>query len=112
MKLVVLLCAVLFFCAFAEDEHVITLDATNLESVIREGSFSNAIFVVREIAGNIVVEFYAPWCGFCKKLAPEWEKAAKILKDKNFNLRLAKYDANAEENKELAKRFAFLKRRF
>ncbi|VFQ93765.1 unnamed protein product [Cuscuta campestris] len=48
-----------------------------------------------------IVEFFAPWCGHCKKLAPEWKKAAKNLQGK---VKLGHVDCDAE--KTLMSRFS------
>lgn len=41
---------------------------------------------------DVFIEFYAPWCGHCKKLQPTFEQVAKELKDVD-GIRVAQIDA-------------------
>ena len=59
------------------------------ESVVTLNSQSELDEFVKS-AELTLVEFYAPWCGHCKKLTPEYEKAAKDLLNHDPVIRLAK----------------------
>ncbi|KAI7685875.1 Protein disulfide-isomerase A4 [Sarcoptes scabiei] len=72
------------------EEAVITLNEINFQSTIDSEQL-------------ILVEFYAPWCGHCKRLKPEYERAAKRLKQIENPIKLAKIDATVEKN--LASKF-------
>ena len=51
--------------------------------------------MARHVAKNtipVVVDFWAAWCGPCKTMAPEFEKAAQAMEP---NVRFAKLDTEA-----------------
>jgi len=63
---------------------------------------SNFDKVVLDNSKDVLVEFYAPWCGHCKSLAPIYEKVAHAFKTEN-NCIVAK--VNADEHKDLGSKY-------
>ncbi|KNA13611.1 hypothetical protein SOVF_115100 [Spinacia oleracea] len=73
-----------------DEKDVVVLTKTNFDEFINNNKY-------------VMVEFYAPWCGYCRQLVPEYAAAATELKEGGSDVVVAKVDAIQES--ELADKF-------
>ncbi|KAM3968446.1 protein disulfide-isomerase A5 [Aphomia sociella] len=66
-----------------DDTDVVHLDAENFNSILSK-------------AEHALVVFYAPWCGHCKRIKPEFEKAAARIKSEKIDGVLGAVDATKQ----------------
>jgi len=52
--------------------------------------------IVGDETKDVLMEYYAPWCGHCKSLAPKWEELGEHVKDIK-DIVIAKMDSTANE---------------
>ncbi|KAF2676031.1 disulfide isomerase [Lentithecium fluviatile CBS 122367] len=77
--------------AIASASAVVDLDPTNFDSIVLKSG------------KPALVEFFAPWCGHCKNLAPVYEELGTNYQHAVDKVTIAKVDA--DNHKELGKRF-------
>jgi len=69
---------------------VIVLNSNNFDSIVLDST------------KDVFVEFYAPWCGHCKRLIPVWEKLSTVFKN-DKDVVIANLDADS--HKDLATKY-------
>ncbi|KAE8701649.1 Protein disulfide isomerase-like 5-2 [Hibiscus syriacus] len=72
------------------DGKVLELDESNFDSAISSFAY-------------ILVDFYAPWCGHCKRLSPQLDEAAPLLAGLKEPIVIAK--VNADKYTRLASKY-------
>ncbi|CAD5206006.1 unnamed protein product [Bursaphelenchus okinawaensis] len=71
-------------------------------SVVELNPVSFDEFIVQKQDTEIwVVDFFAPWCGPCQQLAPEFKKAARLMQEQNEMISFG--TVNCDEHRELCK---------
>lgn len=68
----------------------------NTDAGVKVAVAKNFDSLVTKSEKDIFIEFYAPWCGHCKSLAPTWEELGNKLKDEP-GVDIVKIDATAND---------------
>ncbi|KAI8904371.1 thioredoxin-like protein [Gorgonomyces haynaldii] len=74
---------------------------TSKDQVIEANTY-NFKKIVLKSEHAAIVEFYAPWCGHCKALAPEYKKAAQKLKGL---AKVVAVDCDDKQNQDICQKY-------
>lgn len=108
INLPTLLCAAvttLGYIAFTSDKEVQQEGGAD-ESELMDSNFKDAIAKAKAHKQMLFIKLYAPWCGYCKALAPTWKDLKKKIKnDKELGNRVRVVQINADSQKNAAEFF-------
>lgn len=75
-----------------EKSSVIEVTAANFDEVVMDPEL------------DVLVDFYAPWCGHCKKLSPVFDHMSHVF-ERDSHCKFVKIDVDDPANAEIKKRF-------
>lgn len=79
---------------YGGDQNIYELTPSNFDKVVLKSNYTS------------IVKFYAPWCGYCVKLQPVYQKLAKFIhKDSQLAVNVAAVNCDKESNKPLCQKY-------